>query len=102
MDIYLTNNQKKLSCIAAIGVATASLLAVSILPVFAERPPVCLEAEPLSIEGKKQIRVRNKCGRNMNFKIIYARRVDSSCQLIKKAKTQDYILKGTFDGLGTC
>ena len=94
------NFKQKISRMAVMVTATASLLLVSTVPVFGiDRPPSCLEAEQVG----DNIIVKNKCGKSMRFKVVYAFAPDSRCETIGTAYTTPYPkLRGRFDGLGSC
>ena len=98
--MYAKEKFKKISRMAVMFTTTASLLLVSTVPGFGiDRPPSCLEAEQVG----KDIIVRNKCGKSMRFKMVYAFAPDSRCETIGRAYTRSYPKQGgRFDGLGSC
>lgn len=55
-----------------------------------ERPPDCLEANPIVREEKDYVQLKNKCQRSMRFKIVYDNAPDSECTTIGTAYTTDY------------
>ncbi len=98
--MYAKNNFPKISRMVVTVTTTISLLLISTIPGFgADRPPSCLEAEQVG----KDIIVRNKCGKSMRFKMVYAFAPDSRCETIGRAYTRSYPKqRGRFDGLGSC
>ena len=101
--MYAKENLSKISRMAVTVTTTISLLLISTIPSLGadSRPPQCLEVERIE---KRKIVVRNKCGRDMSFKISYAFWADSACMTIRKARTEPYTLKKgkRYDGLRVC
>ena len=100
--MYAKENFSKISRMAVTVTTTISLLLISTIPSLGadSRPPQCLEGERI---GNK-IEVRNKCGRDMSFKISYAFGPDSACMTLGRAYKRQYSMKkiGRYDGLRVC
>lgn len=100
--MYAKENCQKIRRMAVTVTTTISLLLINTIPSLGadSRPPQCLEGEPI---GRKIV-VKNKCGRDMSFKIAYAFGPDSACMTIGRAYTRSYDMKrtGRYDGLRVC
>lgn len=134
MYTYLTKKNSKTARMAVIVTTIVSLLLVSTVPVFGqsklegsaeinepdkspgsgnvsskgskEIPPECLQAFLIRRGADDYVRVLNKCGKNMRFKIVITRGGDLDCTNIGRAYTRDYYVHlspiSTFAGLELC
>ena len=97
----IKDNFVKLTGMAAIGTAAASLTLVSTVPPsFAAVAPSCIK---VISQSSRSITVRNDCGNQQRVKLIIAWGPDSGCNVLnpRQQRTFTWTL-GSFDRLDRC
>ena len=98
---FIRDNFVKLTRMAAIGTATASLTLVSTVPPsFAASPPSCVT---IGSQSSRSVTVRNNCRNQQRVKVIIAFGPDSACRAINSRGLSRFRwLLGRFDRLERC
>ena len=96
----IKDNFVKLTRMAAIGTAAASLSLVStILPSFAALAPSCIK---ITSQSSTSIRVNNTCGIQQKVKVVLAFAPDKACTAINPGQNTLSWKFGRFDRLESC
>ena len=97
----IKDNFVKLTSMAAIGTATASLTLVSTVPPsFAALAPSCVRTLN---QTSNSITVRNNCGSQQRVKAIIAFGPDSGCRVLNRGQETTFRWRlGRFDRLERC
>ncbi len=96
----IKDNFVKLTRMAAIGTAAASLTLVSTVPPsFAALAPSCVK---IINQSSKSIKVDNRCGTQKRVKVVLAFAPDKACTAINPGERTLSWTVGRFDRLESC
>ena len=97
----IKDNFVKLTRMAAIGTATASLTLVSTVPPsFAAPPPSCVN---VTNQSSRSITVRNNCRTQQRVKVVIASGPDKGCKVFDRGEVSRVTWTlGRFDKLEKC
>ena len=97
----IKDNFVKLTRMAAIGTAAASVTLVGIVPPTFAAPlaPSCIR---ITSQSSRSIRVNNTCGTQKRVKVVLAFAPDKACTAINPGQNTLSWIVGRFDKLESC